>query len=121
MLDFKLTTDGDLELSESGDISATESVCQAVRVRLLWFLEEWRLGPDIGFPYFENVFVKNPSETKIRHLIREAVLSVDEVTDVKEINFTINKRTREVAITVSFCTDEDTYKEEVEIVWQTTA
>ena len=105
MLDFKLTKSGDLELTDGGDILTTESVCQAVRVRLLWFFDEWRLGPDMGFPYFENVFVKNPSESKIRHLIRETVMSVDEVTDVTEISFSLNSRTREAAITVSFTTD----------------
>lgn len=120
MLDFKLTKSGDLELTESGDILTTESVCQAVRVRLLWFFDEWRLGPDMGFPYFENVFVKNPSELKIRHLIRETVMSVDEVTDVTEISFSLNNRTREAAITVSFTTDEDTFREEVNIKWQNT-
>ena len=101
-------------------ILTTESVCQAVRVRLLWFFDEWRLGPDMGFPYFENVFVKNPSESKIRHLIRETVMSVDEVTDVTEISFSLNSRTREAAITVSFTTDEDTFREEVNIKWQNT-
>ncbi len=120
MLDFKLTKSGDLELTDGGDILTTESVCQAVRVRLLWFLNEWRLGPDMGFPYFENVFVKNPSESKIRHLIRETVMSVDEVTDVTEISFSLNNRTREAAINVSFATDEDTFREEVNIKWQNT-
>ena len=68
----------------------------------------------------ENVFVKNPSESKIRHLIRETVMSVDEVTDVTEISFSLNNRTREAAITVSFTTDEDTFREEVNIKWQNT-
>lgn len=120
MLDFKLTKGGDLELTEDGDILTTESVCQAVRVRLLWFLDEWRLGPDMGFPYFENVFVKNPSESKIRHLIRETVMAVDEVTDVTEITFSVNNRTREAAITVCFTTDEETFREEVNIRWRNT-
>ena len=120
MLDFKLTNSGDLELTDGGDILTTDSVCQAVRIRLLWFLDEWRLGPDMGFPYFENVFVKNPSESKIRHLIRETVMSVDEVTDVTEISFSVNNRTREANIAVSFTTDEDTFREEVNIEWQNT-
>lgn len=120
MLDFKLTKDGDLELTEGGDILPTESICQAVRVRLLWFFEEWRLGPDMGFPYFEEVFVKNPSEAKIRHLIRETVMEVEGVTDVESIEYSVNKRTREAAIAVVFCTDEETFREEVNIQWQTT-
>ena len=45
VIDFKLSPDWDLELSAVGDISATDSIVQAVRVRLLWFFQEWRLGP----------------------------------------------------------------------------
>jgi hypothetical protein len=119
MTDLKLDANGDLEISDTGDISITDSINQAVRVRLLWFAEEWRLGPDIGFPYFEEVFVKNPSEAKIRHLIRETVMEVDGVTDVNAIDLTVDKKTRSASIAVTFSTDEDTFREEVTI-WQNT-
>lgn len=120
MLDLKLAKDGDLELTEDGDIQQTDSVCQAVRIRLLWFLDEWRLGPDMGFPYFNEVFVKNPSEARIRHYVRETVLSVEEVTDVKSIEYSLDSQTRAATIAVVFCTDEDTFREEVSIQWRTT-
>lgn len=120
MLDFRLTKNGDLELTGSGDILPTESICQAVQIRLRWFFGEWRLGPDEGFPYFENVFVKNPSESKIRHLIRNTVMEVEGVTDVLEIDFSIDNKTRFAHIAVVFCTDEDTFREEVNIQWQNT-
>ena len=42
MIDLKLDVTGDLELSAAGDISATDSIMQAVRIRLLWFFGEWR-------------------------------------------------------------------------------
>lgn len=92
MIDLKLDATGDLELSAAGDISATDSIVQAVRIRLLWFFGEWRLMPSLGFPYFENLLVKNPNESKLRHLIRETVMSVDGVTDVSEILFNIDKK-----------------------------
>lgn len=120
MLDFKIDSTGDLELSDAGDISVTDSVRQAVRVRLLWFLDEWRLGPDLGFPYWDHLFVKNPNESKLRYLIRETVMSVDEVTNVTAIDFEIDRKTREAEISVEFTTDEDTFREEVKIAWQTT-
>lgn len=120
MLDFKLTESGDLELTAGGDILTTNSICQAVRLRLLWFFGEWRLGPQFGFPHFENTFVKNPSETKLRHLIRNTVMEVEGVTDVEEITFSIDKRTRDATIIVLFATDEETYREEVNIRWQNT-
>lgn len=119
MTDFKLANDGDLYLSPEGDICITQSVCQAVRIRLLWFLGEWRIIPQIGFPYFEDVFIKNPSESKIRHLIREEVMSVDEVKDVTKIDFSLDKHTRAAKIKVEFSANGEIYYEEVEYNWQT--
>lgn len=98
MIDLKLDSNGDLELSAAGDVIPTDSIAQAVRIRLLWFFEEWRLGPELGFPYFEHLFVKNPNEMKLRHLIRETVMAVEGVTDVTEITFQIDKKTRQAAI-----------------------
>ena len=60
MIDILLEEDGDIAVSEVGDISITNSVRQAVLIRLRWIYNEWRLGPELGFPWFEQVFVKNP-------------------------------------------------------------
>lgn len=120
MIDLKLDASGDLELTPTGDVSITDSIVQAVRIRLLWFFEEWRLGPSLGVPYFEDILVKNPNETKIRHLVRETVMSVDGVTDVTEISFDIDRKTRFATIALTFTTDEDTYREEVKIKWHST-
>ena len=117
MIDLKLDATGDLELSAAGDISATDSIVQAVRIRLFWFFGEWRLMP----PYFENLLVKNPNESKLRHLIRETVMSVDGVTDVSEILFNIDKKSRRASVGITFNTDEDSFREEVKIPWQNMA
>lgn len=121
MIDLKLDATGDLELSAAGDISATDSIVQAVRIRLLWFFGEWRLMPSLGFPYFENLLVKNPNESKLRHFIRETVMSVDGVTDVSEILFNIDKKSRRASLEITFNTDEDSFREEVKIPWQNMA
>lgn len=115
MIDLKLDKTGDLELTQLGDILPTDSIAQAVRVRLLWFFKEWRLGPDLGFPYFEYLFVKSPNEAKLRHLIRETVMEVEGVTDVTDITFTVDRKQRTATIVVTFTTDEDTFREEVNI------
>lgn len=114
MTDFKLSKDGDLYISPIGDIAITESVCQTVKIRLRWFLGEWRIIPQIGFPYFEDVFIKNPSESKIRHLIREEIMSIAEVKDVTKIDFSIDKRTRSAKIGIEFSANGEMYYEEVE-------
>lgn len=120
MFDLKLDHNGDLELGGTGDISTTESVVQAVRLRLFWFFREWRLGPALGFPYFEEVFVKNPNEARIRSLLRDTVMEVKEVTDVLQIGFALDRHTREAKISIVFATAEETFREEVRLKWSNT-
>ena len=113
MLDIKLNADGDLDVSTFGDISTTESVRQAVLIRLRWIYDEWRLGPEYGFPWFEEVFVKNPNTVKIKQLIREEILKVSEVraAEVTKVDYDPAKRTAKFYYTVKV--GEETYREEV--------
>jgi hypothetical protein len=113
MLDIKLNADGDLDVNAFGDISTTESVRQAVLIRLRWIYDEWRLGPEYGFPWFEEVFVKNPNTVKIKQLIREEILKVSEVraAEVMKVDYDPAKRTAKFYYTVKV--GEETYREEV--------
>lgn len=85
MKDILLNGDGDLLINPVGDISLTDSVQQAIAVRLRWFAGEWRLGKDIGMPYFEEILIKNPDTSRIEQIVRDEILSVDEVEDVKSV------------------------------------
>ena len=115
MFDLKLDETGDLELSAMGDVIPTDSIAQTVKIRLKWFLEEWRLGPTFGFPYFQEVFVKNPNLTKIKFLLREQIMEVEGVTNVTETEIQVDPKTRTAKITVAFTADgsPETKTEEV--------
>lgn len=113
MLDIQLDKNGDLAVSETGDIFMTQSVKQAVLIRLRWIYNEWRLGPELGFPWFEEVFVKNPNTFKIRQLIREEILKVNEVVSATVTSVKYDPAKRACTFAYQFSTDEDTYREEV--------
>lgn len=113
MVDIKLNGDGDIDVSAIGDISLTESVRQAVLIRLRWIYREWRLGPDMGFPWFEGVFVKNPNIAKIRGLIRDEILKVEDVTAAEVTSVKYDKAKREAAVTFTCYVGEEAFKEEV--------
>jgi hypothetical protein len=88
--DILLTRDGDLYINPAtGDIEITDSVEQAIRIRLLWFFQEWRLGPGHGIPYWEEILIKNPNKLRIRQLFREAIMSVAEVESVEDLTASI--------------------------------
>jgi hypothetical protein len=90
MKDLQLTNNGDLYINpETGDIEITNSPEQAIKIRLLWFLREWRLGDAFGIPYWEEILVKNPNRLRLLQLFRAAILSVEEVQTVDELDYNI--------------------------------
>lgn len=113
MFDIRLDKNGDIAISPTGDISTTESVRQAIMIRLRWIYEEWRLGPEFGFPWFEEVFVKNPNTVKIKTLVKEEIMKVEEVkaATVLSVDYDPAKRTAVFRYTVTV--GEDTFREEV--------
>ena len=117
MLDILLTRDGDLSINDWGDIALTRSVRQAVRIRLLWFFGEWRFAPGLGVLYWEEVFVKNPNVGRIRRIVREQVMGVEEVQDVRNISIDITAGTRIARIAFDVTLEEEIYREEVDIPW----
>lgn len=113
MLDIQLDSDGDIKVSEDGDIYTTESVRQAILIRLRWIYGEWRLGPELGFPWFEQVFVKNPNTLKIRSLIRTEIMKVDEVKSATVRSVSYDREKRAATFRYTAVTDEETFTEEV--------
>lgn len=113
MVDIRLDKDGDIMVSPVGDISLTESVRQAVLIRLRWIYQEWRLGPEVGFPWFEEIFVKNPNTVKIRSLIRDEILQVEGVTAAQVTSVDFDRAKRAAAFKFTCSVGEATYREEV--------
>lgn len=121
MIDLKLDATGDLELSAAGDISATDSIVQAVRIRLLWFFGEWRLMPSLGFPYFENLLSTDALRLFLSMLNRISDTSVTPSTDITVSRIRCRSLDSFGFLTSTFNTDEDSFREEVKIPWQNMA
>jgi hypothetical protein len=113
--DILLDGGGDLKVNDFGDITLTDSIRQAVQIRLRWFLEEWRFAPDFGVPWFEEVLIKNPNDIRVKQIIREECMTVEGVTDARNITLTIDPVTRQAVIALAIVTGEESYREEVKI------
>lgn len=113
MIDIMLNAEGDVDVSPLGDISLTNIVMQAVLIRLRWIYNEWRLGPQYGFPWLEDVFVKNPNIVKIKSLIRSEIVQVDGVTDANVYDVIYEPSKRAVTFYFSITVNEEVYREEV--------
>lgn len=104
MYDITLNVNtNDLILDGGNDlmiIDNAERVAQQIRIKLKTFKEEWFLDNTFGVPYFESIFVKNPSEELIRNILRAQIKEVDDVESVDSITLEIDNATR--TLTVDF-------------------
>lgn len=114
-MDILLSADGDLYLTSKGDISLVESVAQKIKIRLKWWLGEWRWDKEEGLPYREEIFIKNPDTDAFEMAIRQKIFEIDEITEVKDVSVTYDNRKRTGKITFTALTDTETIREEVEI------
>lgn len=118
MKDILLDSSGDIFVNKESDIELTDSVLQAVRIRLKWFLGECPLyDKDVGTDYYGEILLKNPDKTLAATEIRSQIKLVDEVTDVLSVDISMDTKTRKGKISYTFKTDTGTYGDEVSI-WQ---
>lgn len=115
MTDVLLTDDGDLYISESGDIKFTNSVLQAIKIKLRWFLGEWRINTTYGMPYYDEVFIKNPSLALLEDRIRTEILSVDGVQSIESVDISVDKATRECVVKFTVVVDSESIDGEVSV------
>lgn len=52
--DLALDTSGDLYFTKDGDVVVTDSLRQAIQIKLRWSLAEWKYNEELGIPYFEK-------------------------------------------------------------------
>lgn len=113
MYDLKLDASGDLEISDTGDVMLTQSVKQAVEIRLRWLFGEWRFFPEAGVPYFDRIMVKKPDIESIKQILRSEIMGVDGMTDVQNLEVSIDSRSRTARITFDGTADGENFSEEV--------
>lgn len=102
---FLVIPPGDIELSEPVNgkrsvmlVSGPEYVKQKIASRLRFFLGEWFLDQRLGVPYFRDVLGQNPQIEVIRSILRQVILSVQEVTTISQLDLTHDKDERTLAV-----------------------
>lgn len=74
-------------------------ITQKLKIKLLWFKEEWFLDNGYGIPYFQEIFVKGVSLEDIDEVFRIAISTEDGVVDLMSYNSTLDPSTRNLTVT----------------------
>lgn len=83
----------DLVLTEGNN-----SIKQALKIRLLFFVNDWYLDINEGIPFYENIYDKNISLTEVDNIIKTVILKTDGVNEIISYNSNFNKETRKFNI-----------------------
>lgn len=100
-MDLLATTDSDLDIT-GGDLSwvtGIEAVRQNVEMGLRTWLAESPYGPSVGVPYIQIIFQRGANVHGIREILKFHILSHDGVTEVIELNTSIDTVTRTFTVT----------------------
>lgn len=113
MKDILLDRDGDIRLTEAGDILLVTSPVQEVLIKFRWYFAEWVFDSEKGIPWFESILVKSPDIEGIKKRLIREMLEVDDVLEVTSLDIRVNPESRNAVIRFKFRTDKETYDEEV--------
>lgn len=99
-----LVLGGDLVLTSDADPDGTNNILQDILQRLCFFLAEWFLDNTQGLPYFQQILVKNPDQSKVDSIFVNAIMGTPGVTQLSSYSFTVNRATRVLSISFSCIT-----------------
>lgn len=115
MIDIRINEEGDFDITPAGDIQISDNPLQDARIAILWIAGEWRLRPNIGLPWFEEILVKNADPYIVSQRIREALLSIEDIDDADVDIEEYDIRNRTICFKYTIYVNEESYSEEVEI------
>lgn len=94
----------DLVLTSDANPSGTNPVLQDILQRLRFFLGEWFLDNTQGLPWFQSILVKNPKQSDVDAILRNAITGTPGVNQLSTWSFTVNRATRVLSVSFSAIT-----------------
>lgn len=96
-----MNTNGDIDL-KNGDfyfVTGVDATVQFIIQTLRLFLAEWFLDENLGMPYFDEVFVKNPNPVALDSIFKTKIIECPGVEELMAFSMEIDSVTRELTIT----------------------
>lgn len=107
MSDIKLnTTTHDILIDINTPVLTNErdTIDQKVKIELLFLFSEYFLDTTLGVPYIERIAIKNPELAQIEALIRNVILSVNNVISIEKLVIDFDRPARLLTIDCTYTT-----------------
>jgi hypothetical protein len=100
MIDEAINTSHDIAYADHDGsvVEALLQVAQNIETRLRIIYGEWFLNTQIGVPWFDKVFVKNPDVSAIDIIIKSTVEETPEVVQLLEYSSSIDRAKRKLIL-----------------------
>lgn len=85
------------------------AIAQKCKTSLWFFMGEWYQDQNEGFPYFQEVLIKDPSIISVKELFRSTIQKIPGVAKVDSLDLDLDDDTRHMDVTFS-CTTDDAEK-----------
>jgi hypothetical protein len=86
-------------INDGGIVSGKKQVRQNIEDRLRMVYGEWFLNTEIGVPWFDKVFVKNPDLSAIDIILKSTILDTSEVTELLSYKSSLDRTRRKFTVT----------------------
>lgn len=106
MKSFKLTPDGDIDLTNgrTSFVDGAAYVEQKIRTRLLFLRGEWALDTRLGMPWFEEILGRRVLPERLDSLVRQAINTILEVATVNQVAVDVDELNRSYTISYQVTT-----------------
>jgi hypothetical protein len=87
---------------EKGDfvlVDGLDAIRQELDIALHTFLGEWFLDTRIGMPWFQKILGEKPRLSVVLSIFRDAILKVNGILSVTDLNAEVNAAERELTVT----------------------
>jgi hypothetical protein len=82
-------------------LTGADEVVQRLRSRLRAFRGEWFLNPNVGVPYYTEVFIKGISKSRIDAAFKREIITTPGVLELLSYDSAVDSATRSLTITFS--------------------
>jgi hypothetical protein len=86
-------------INDGGIVAGKDQVRQNIEDRLRMVYGEWFLNTEIGVPWFDKVFVKNPDLSAIDIILKSTILDTLEVTELLAYKSALDRTRRKFSVT----------------------